>query len=402
MLARMPPADQASYLKNIATQNAMKASAASGSWAPTTGQGLSNMRAGIGTLDSTQGWSNLGSTMGRSGVLAAAAPVVSGIAKSQQQNIPATASANPEYYNTVYDPRTQTYSRGNWSSVYGGPGYTGVAGANQHGNASGPLGSFADPYSAVTAVGNKAGGAIKKLAAGGATNTDDMKQYYMSLMNGSASTSQLTPPSGIANQNFMSQYGMGTAPTRPNGATGDTQSTSPWITSNYKAPASATPPPASTTPTTTAPGIGLPTYGANQYDGVPTYVWNPVTQSYTQTSSGSSPGGGWHGAAGGGTKSMAAGGTTLGGYSDGGRLMKGPGDGMSDSIPAHIVGDKPQPAALADGEFVVPADVVSHLGNGSTDAGSRKLYDMLDRVRRARTGNNKQGKQIDSDKFMPS
>jgi hypothetical protein len=89
----------------------------------------------------------------------------------------------------------------------------------------------------------------------------------------------------------------------------------------------------------------------------------------------------------------------LGGYSDGGRLLKGPGDGMSDDIPASIA-DK-QPARLADGEFVVPADVVSHLGNGSTDAGAKHLYKMMDTVRKARTGNKKQGKQIKADKFLP-
>jgi hypothetical protein len=89
----------------------------------------------------------------------------------------------------------------------------------------------------------------------------------------------------------------------------------------------------------------------------------------------------------------------LGGYSDGGRLLKGPGDGMSDHIPATI-GDK-QPARLADGEFVIPADVVSHLGNGSTDAGAKHLYKMMDKIRRARTGNPKQGKQINASKFLP-
>lgn len=103
------------------------------------------------------------------------------------------------------------------------------------------------------------------------------------------------------------------------------------------------------------------------------------------------------------SKNMAAGGMTgighLGGYSDGGRLLKGPGDGMSDNIPASI-GHK-QPARLADGEFVVPADVVSHLGNGSTDAGAKQLYAMMDRVRKARTGNKKQGKQINPNKFLP-
>jgi hypothetical protein len=95
---------------------------------------------------------------------------------------------------------------------------------------------------------------------------------------------------------------------------------------------------------------------------------------------------------------MAMGGS-IGGYSDGGRMLKGPGDGMSDSIPG-VIGNK-QPARLADGEFVVPADVVSHLGNGSTDAGAKKLYGMMDKVRQARTGTKQQGKQIKAEKYLP-
>jgi hypothetical protein len=91
---------------------------------------------------------------------------------------------------------------------------------------------------------------------------------------------------------------------------------------------------------------------------------------------------------------------SLGSYSDGGRMLKGPGDGMSDSIPAKI-GAK-QEARLADGEFVVPADVVSHLGNGSTDAGARQLYSMMDKVRQARTGRKAQGRQIKPHKYMPA
>jgi hypothetical protein len=63
---------------------------------------------------------------------------------------------------------------------------------------------------------------------------------------------------------------------------------------------------------------------------------------------------------------------------------------------------KKQPARLADGEFVIPADVVSHLGNGSTEAGANVLYKMMDKIRRARTGNSKQGKQINPNKFIPS
>ena len=90
----------------------------------------------------------------------------------------------------------------------------------------------------------------------------------------------------------------------------------------------------------------------------------------------------------------------LGGYSDGGRMLKGPGDGMSDSIPATIQGK--QPARLADNEFVVPADVVSHLGNGSSDAGAKKLYAMMDKVRKARTGKAKQAPQINANKYMPA
>jgi hypothetical protein len=90
---------------------------------------------------------------------------------------------------------------------------------------------------------------------------------------------------------------------------------------------------------------------------------------------------------------------TIGGFAEGGYL-DGQGDGMSDSIPATIEGK--QPARLADGEFVVPADVVSHIGNGSSKAGSQRLYSMLDRVRKARTGHTKQGKEIKPEKYMPA
>ena len=96
--------------------------------------------------------------------------------------------------------------------------------------------------------------------------------------------------------------------------------------------------------------------------------------------------GGWGrggGYAQGGISSLAKGGIgDLGGYSDGGRLLRGPGDGVSDSIPANIGGKRP--ARLADGEFVVPARIVSELGNGSTEAGARKLYAMLDRIQAGR------------------
>ena len=73
---------------------------------------------------------------------------------------------------------------------------------------------------------------------------------------------------------------------------------------------------------------------------------------------------------------------------------------MSDDIPTTI--DNNQPAALSDGEFVVPADVVSHLGNGSTEAGSKQLYAMMDEVRQARTGRKQQGTEIDPERYMPA
>jgi hypothetical protein len=95
---------------------------------------------------------------------------------------------------------------------------------------------------------------------------------------------------------------------------------------------------------------------------------------------------------------------SLGSYSDGGRLLKGPGDGVSDSIPATI-GRSRQPARLADGEFVIPARIVSELGNGSTDAGAKKLYAMMDRVQRARgktTGKNKVAANSRADKYLPA
>ena len=94
---------------------------------------------------------------------------------------------------------------------------------------------------------------------------------------------------------------------------------------------------------------------------------------------------------------------SLGGYSDGGRLLKGPGDGVSDSIPA-VIGNK-QPARLADGEFVVPARIVSELGNGSTEAGAKKLYAMMNRVQHARKksiGKNNVAVNSRAEKLLPA
>jgi hypothetical protein len=107
-----------------------------------------------------------------------------------------------------------------------------------------------------------------------------------------------------------------------------------------------------------------------------------------------------------GIKSEYAGGGSiynLGGYSDGGRLLKGPGDGVSDDIPAQI--GQRQPARLADGEFVLPARIVSELGNGSTDAGAKRLYAMMDRVqanRKKTVGKGKVAVNSKSSKYLPA
>ena len=133
--------------------------------------------------------------------------------------------------------------------------------------------------------------------------------------------------------------------------------------------------------------------------GQPGYVnqaGNAITDAFTQMHGGMANGG------------MATGGVSdahynLGGYSDGGRLLRGPGDGVSDSIPATI-GHK-QPARLADGEFVVPARIVSELGNGSTEAGARKLYAMMDRVQAARKktiGKDKVAHNSKAEKYLPA
>jgi len=103
-------------------------------------------------------------------------------------------------------------------------------------------------------------------------------------------------------------------------------------------------------------------------------------------------------AAGGGLMSLGQ--SNLGGYSDGGRLLQGPGDGVSDSIPA-IIGRK-QPARLANGEFVIPARIVSELGNGSTDAGAKRLYEMMDRVQKVRRNTKNVAANTKASKYLPA
>jgi hypothetical protein len=154
------------------------------------------------------------------------------------------------------------------------------------------------------------------------------------------------------------------------------------------------------------PGDEYKPGGPNPYE----YSYNHTTGQYTRQapgyrdSLGTSPGIPRAMAGGGFMAELAGGGQSdLGDYSDGGRMLRGPGDGVSDSIPATIGGK--QPARLADGEFVVPARIVSEIGNGSTEAGARKLYAMMDRVQSARKksiGKDKVAVNSRAEKLLPA
>lgn len=160
-------------------------------------------------------------------------------------------------------------------------------------------------------------------------------------------------------------------------------------------PATATTPAVSAAPAGTAPR--RPGSGGVTYFSPITYT--PVTTAAPATTPAVTAAPTVTAAAGG---MMAGGGgiSALGGYSDGGRLLRGPGDGVSDSIPATIGGK--QPARLADGEFVIPARIVSEIGNGSTEAGAKKLYAMMDRVQKARKKSIKNvAANTKADKYLP-
>jgi len=140
--------------------------------------------------------------------------------------------------------------------------------------------------------------------------------------------------------------------------------------------------------------------GDGTFTGIDGHKYDSSGKDLTATTVQSSAAGGLQGLAAGG---MSVG--HLGGYSDGGRLLRGPGDGVSDSIPATIGSTDPEPARLADGEFVVPARIVSELGNGSTEAGARQLYKMMDRIQQARrktTGKDAVATNTNASKYLPA
>jgi hypothetical protein len=146
-----------------------------------------------------------------------------------------------------------------------------------------------------------------------------------------------------------------------------------------------------------------PGSGGISYFSPMTYTLNPATAGASTVTGGagndtvSGSNDTVQGGASGGIMSLRNG--HLGSYSDGGQLLRGPGDGVSDDIPATIA-DK-QPARLADGEFVIPARIVSELGNGSTEAGARKLYAMMDRIKKARRSAKDIAADTKTDRYLP-
>jgi hypothetical protein len=218
-------------------------------------------------------------------------------------------------------------------------------------------------------------------AAPAASNTmqDSVRKFYGPALGGGAFGMGLIPQ---AFQNALAQKNAAPQPTVSTQTSGGL-TTQPYI-------------PPQTQPTNPiAPNINIPQQqDVNQHLGLqafyPMMEQQLAAKGAQMQSRGMAVGG------------MAGGGYNLGGYSDGGRLLRGPGDGVSDSIPASI-GDR-QPARLADGEFVVPARIVSEIGNGSTEAGARKLYAMMDRVQKARgktVGKNKVAVNTKADKLLP-
>ena len=224
---------------------------------------------------------------------------------------------------------------------------------------------------------------MKKMAEGGLSNLPaayQQPQYQMSDF----ANSPLFQPTG------------GNAPVQP----GISEYIANLNQRSYAPPAPAAAPVVANTTSPTIYDPATQTYSTNPSYVVPAGVGDGSTNdSYDlQQGSGGDKAGGPIA-----SKRYAMGGlAALPEYAAGGKLLSGDGDGMSDSIPAVIKGARPQRAALADGEFVIPADVVSHLGNGSTKAGGKRLYEMMANIRKARTGNSKQGKQINPMKFIPA
>jgi len=325
-------------------------------------------------------YSNLGESAGIGGsklanaavAASAAAPVMNQM--MQQPTLNGVSASNPNYYYVPASGYKSLYSPGTVNPNIAKLGYLPAGQSAFTGQQFNPgVLTNTTPYPVVNpAPGYASGGQIPV-----APQNQAAADYYSSLLAAPSKSSILpTPPPPDAMNAYLQKYtDMVTPKTVPSQDQSSSQASSQPATSS-QIPSSFTDP------------------STGQVYNLPHYTFNPATGTFTQTDTDNNP----YADRG---QNKAQGGEIEGTYAAGGKLLRGPGDGMSDSIPAVIHGQKPQRAALADGEFVIPADVVSHLGNGSTEAGSRKLYQMMDKIRQARTGNPKQGKQINPDKFLP-
>jgi hypothetical protein len=231
------------------------------------------------------------------------------------------------------------------------------------------VGSFFDNYGGIAAAG--LGGLLGAFGGGSGSGggTAQITGYQGGIPRYTASRQFTAPPAdrvpGSAGYNYFSDVVFTPTESAP--------------------PADNTTPPTSTAPPS---GGNYVTYDDLQRMGV-----NINTGSDVLAGQGA--------AAGGYVRKFAAGGIgSLGSYSDGGRMLKGPGTGQSDDIPATI--EDKQPARLARDEFVIPADVVSMLGDGSSDAGAERLYAMMDRIRKMAHGKTKQQSKINPNKALPA
>jgi len=387
--------------------------------APTTFQNILTGAKQLGTTAGREAFM-AGMPFGKFGLAAAAAPGISEAMKAPK--MPGVDAGSPtQYYIGAdgqplsYNPYTEQYSPGMYSETY--PGYaeggqvpqaTGLFNFGQQqqqppqqqstwpfppaqnaqpqqqslqplgGNSLQSFGYKPEPIAAPPPSTNMAeGGEVKN-----GMTVSEMGQYYKSLL--TPSRSAAVPPSSAALLDYMNRINRSVveAPTPPR----------------------PTPPETSAPVTSSQAPLTYQTMVKKKKvsRSLPSYSYDPATQQYTQTSAGSPYTAG--------VPDMASiipsqfarnlAGFSQGGatYAAGGKLLKGGGDGMSDSIPAVIQGG--QKAALSQGEFVIPADVVSHVGNGSTEAGARRFYEMMDRVRQARTGTTKQAPAINPSKYM--
>ena len=391
------PASTTTAQQALANYNAFVPGSSAAQTARYAGQGLGNLStsAGRGAFMSTLG----DSAFGAPGVLAASlAPTL-----MQPQDVTGVEQQKPWYY-TAAPGQKSLYNPGVINPNIAKLGYLPAGQAAFIGQQWNP-GQYVQQYPGIPAsqnpagtIGAKAGGlmSLRHFDQGGSTSPapsmssalSGMNNYYKNMLNSSATQGPMTPTITTPSPDAMNAY-----------LTRASQMVTPQ--SQSQPTVADVTPPSTTAPGGVPPGIDMSKIqqylsGRGGMGGMggtyPTYTYDPATGQYTQT------GGGMGGRLGG--FHMAQGGLTPN-YAAGGKLLHGDGDGMSDSIPAVIGGQKPQRAALADGEFVVPADVVSHLGNGSTSAGAKRLYAMMNKVRQARTGNPKQGKQINPSKYLP-